>query len=240
MGHRPMMKCVLIQVVLVLAIIETCAAFYLPGVAPREFQDGDKVNLKVIRIDSVKTQLPYEYYALPFCRPPEIINAAENLGEVLRGDQIQNSLYQLFMRKEESCKILCRKDYDEEWMQMFEEKVHDQYRVHWIVDNLPAATKVMREDASFSYERGYPLGFVGGSQVMNNKYIEEGVPYIYNHMRLVIKYHKDAQSFTGSRVVGFEVEPFSVKHKYTDYPALKSCSPLVAVNNAMEPMRVDK
>jgi len=27
-----------------------------------------QVNLKVIRIDSVKTQLPFEYYALPFCQ----------------------------------------------------------------------------------------------------------------------------------------------------------------------------
>merc|ERR1711968_64996 len=107
-------------------------AFYLPGVAPREFQDGEKVNLKVIRIDSVKTQLPYEYYALPFCQPPEIINAAENLGEVLRGDRIENSLYKLFMNVEESCKILCRQEYTEDQMKEFAEKVHDEYRVHWL------------------------------------------------------------------------------------------------------------
>jgi hypothetical protein len=36
---------------------------------------GRQVNLKVIRIDSVKTQLPYEYYALPFCQasPPILL-----------------------------------------------------------------------------------------------------------------------------------------------------------------------
>jgi transmembrane 9 superfamily protein 2/4 len=225
--------------------VEVASSFYLPGVAPREFEDGAVVNLKVIRIDSVKTQLPFEYYALPFCQPPEIINAAENLGEVLRGDRIENSLYQLFMNVEESCKILCKLEYNEEQMGEFAEKVNDEYRVHWIVDNLPAATRVVRDVSdgnvlTYSYERGYPLGFVGGTEIMRNKYIEVGVPYIHNHVRLIVKFHKDKDSFSGSRVVGFEVEPFSVKHKYDDWPTLRSCSPLQAVRSDMEPQRVDK
>ena len=43
---------------------------------------------------SVKN-LPYEYYSLPYCRPEKIIASAENLGEVLRGDRIDNSPYQV-------------------------------------------------------------------------------------------------------------------------------------------------
>lgn len=42
-----------------------------------------------------------------------------------------------------------------------------------------------------------------------------GVPYLNNHLRFIIKYHKDAEAFVGSRIVGFEVEAFSVKHTYT-------------------------
>jgi hypothetical protein len=53
------------------------------------------VNSKVNKISSTKTALPYEYYSLPFCRPDPIINSAENLGAVLRGDRILNSLYQV-------------------------------------------------------------------------------------------------------------------------------------------------
>ena len=41
----------------------------------------------------MKTQLPYDYYSLPFCRPPTIEESAENLGEVLSGDRIENSMY---------------------------------------------------------------------------------------------------------------------------------------------------
>jgi hypothetical protein len=33
--------------------------FYLPGVAPREFKEGDNVPLKVDKISSVRSQLPY-------------------------------------------------------------------------------------------------------------------------------------------------------------------------------------
>ena len=43
---------------------------------------------------SAKSALPIEYYSLPFCRPAKIVSSAENLGEVLRGDRIYNSLYQ--------------------------------------------------------------------------------------------------------------------------------------------------
>ena len=39
------------------------------------------------------------------------------------------------------------------------------------------------------------------------------MPYVYNHLRFVIKFHKDT-AFTGARIVGFEVEPLSVKHQY--------------------------
>ena len=39
--------------------------------------------------NEVKTQLPYDYYTLPFCRPSLITPSAENLGEILEGDRIE-------------------------------------------------------------------------------------------------------------------------------------------------------
>jgi transmembrane 9 superfamily protein 2/4 len=49
--------------------------------------------VKVNKLSSIKTQLPYDYYSLDYCKPAEIVNSAENLGEVLRGDRIENSPY---------------------------------------------------------------------------------------------------------------------------------------------------
>ena len=46
---------------------------------------------------SVKTQLPYDYYALPFCKPSDskLHYKPENLGEILRGDRIVNTPYEV-------------------------------------------------------------------------------------------------------------------------------------------------
>ena len=51
------------------------------------------------KLSSPKTQLPYDYYSLPFCKPEEVSRQAENLGEVMSGAIIQNSPYELFMGK---------------------------------------------------------------------------------------------------------------------------------------------
>ncbi len=58
---------------------------------------------------------------------------------------------------------------------------------------------------------------------------EDGRLLLHNHLRFTILYHRDAETDL-SRIVGFEVEPFSVKHKYdgkynADKPALKTCNP---------------
>ena len=55
------------------------------------------------------TQLPYDYYSLKYCRPIEGIKPyAENLGEFLSGDRIENSPYDINMLQEEYCKVLCQ------------------------------------------------------------------------------------------------------------------------------------
>ena len=91
----------------------------------------DLVGLKVNKISSVKNQLPYEYYSLPYCRPEKIQQSAENLGEVLRGDRIENSLYQIQMRVDEQCKILCRiPALTTAQSNAFRAKIEDDYRVN--------------------------------------------------------------------------------------------------------------
>jgi transmembrane 9 superfamily member 2/4 len=53
----------------------------------------DELQVKVNKLSSIKTQLPYDYYFLDYCKPEAIKNSAENLGEVLHGDRIENSVY---------------------------------------------------------------------------------------------------------------------------------------------------
>merc|ERR1719331_2293799 len=111
-------------------------------------------------------------------------------------------------------KVLCRKQLSQPSAKLLAQRIKEDYRVHLIMDNLPAATKMIREmpDGKMitMYDRGYPLGFIGSVERPGSV---EGTPYLYNHLRFVIKFHKE-DSFIGARVVGFEVEPHSVKHQY--------------------------
>ena len=130
------------------------------------------MNFKVNSLTSDKTALPVEYYKLPFCQPPRIRSSAENLGEVLRGDRIFNSLYQMQTKLDETCKVVCRgAPLTKAQAQMLKKFIDDEYRVNMILDNLPAAVRVdyFDEDSETHkslYERGFPVGFKDdGSQI---------------------------------------------------------------------------
>ncbi|CAM9590801.1 unnamed protein product, partial [Heterosigma akashiwo] len=47
------------SVLIIVFTVFTTEGFYLPGVAPRNFNDGEKVDLKVNKLTSHETQLPY-------------------------------------------------------------------------------------------------------------------------------------------------------------------------------------
>ena len=61
---------ILIPMLLVQFSCDICDAFYVPGVAPQDFAENDKIDVRAIKMTSSHTQLPYEYYSLPFCKPP--------------------------------------------------------------------------------------------------------------------------------------------------------------------------
>eukprot|EP00931_Biecheleriopsis_adriatica_P105982 TRINITY_DN804_c0_g1_i1.p1 TRINITY_DN804_c0_g1~~TRINITY_DN804_c0_g1_i1.p1 ORF type:complete len:628 (+),score=125.06 TRINITY_DN804_c0_g1_i1:77-1960(+) len=188
------------------ALVRPAAGFYLPGVAPIEYQQDAPVDLKVNKLTSVKTQLPYDYYTLPFCQPKTIMASAENLGEILEGDRIENSPYEIFMRKDEICKILCKIVLTDEMKKKFQSMIKDEYLVNWIVDNLPAATKYVRPNkAEMTYVNGFPVGVE-----RNGKF------FIHNHVRINLKYHENPERYEGYRIVGFEVEPFSMTQGNSD------------------------
>jgi transmembrane 9 superfamily protein 2/4 len=197
--------------------------------------------MKVNKLTSVKTQLPYAYYSLPVCKPATVLDKALNLGEVLSGDRIQNSLYDLRMGVNEQCRILCKSLYSSKQTEQFISMIADEYRVHWIIDNLPSAIRVYDdEDPTKEYfENGYPLGVMAPDANGQQMY------GLYNHIRFVIQYHQNSTNYEGSRVVGFIVQPFSVKHKYdqwnedTGKVSLSTCKKGKSVDHTMEPMLIN-
>ncbi|KAF3647190.1 Transmembrane 9 superfamily member 9 [Capsicum annuum] len=189
------------------------------------FYQGDPLNIKVNKLSSTKTQLPYDFYYLKYCKPTEILNTAENLGEVLRGDRIENSVYTFQMRQEQPCQVVCRQKLNAKSAKNFKEKIDDEYRVNMILDNLPVAVLRQRRDGSQSttYEHGFRVGFKG-----NYAGSKEGKYFINNHLSFRVMYHRDAKTDT-ARIVGFEVTPNSINHEYKEWneknPQVTTCNP---------------
>ncbi|XP_052159397.1 transmembrane 9 superfamily member 7-like [Oryza glaberrima] len=216
----------LLAAALLLSAASPARAFYLPGVAPRDFQKDDELQVKVNKLSSTKTQLPYDYYFLDYCKPEAIKNSAENLGEVLRGDRIENSVYNFKMRRDETCKVVCRSKLSPEAAKNFKEKIDDEYRVNMILDNLPVVVPRQTREGSQtpSFEHGYRVGY----KLKDDKY------YINNHLSFKVLYHEDSNS-PDARIVGFHVIPSSIKHEYSAWddknPTVQTCN----ANNKITP-----
>ncbi|MBN3302644.1 TM9S4 protein, partial [Amia calva] len=205
----------------VLSILHAANSFYVPGVAPINFHQNDVVEIKAVKLTSSRTQLPYEYYSLPFCRPEKIVYKGENLGEVLRGDRIVNTPFALTMNTDKPCEVLCDKPnkpvkLSVEKSKLIAERIKEEYYVHLIADNLPVATRLeffpnregedeQKKDSlrDVQFEHGYRLGFSD-----SNKF------YLHNHLSFILYYHKEKveqDEEHNFRVVRFEVVPQSVR-----------------------------
>ncbi|CAJ0944442.1 unnamed protein product, partial [Mesorhabditis belari] len=193
-------------------LLDRIATFYVPGVAPVEFAERDSIEVKGIKLTSTKTVIPYEYYALPFCRPKGKLHYnSENIGELLRGDRIVNTPLEFKMAVNVSCASSCvdsteitlTKEQSAELMS----RIREDYHVHLLVDNLPVSTRLELRGNDESavpeiyYDIGYKLGTIG----------DKGEVILHNHLDFVLKYHKQAgPDGVKYRVVGFEVHPRSI------------------------------
>jgi transmembrane 9 superfamily member 2/4 len=214
------------------------SAFYLPGVSPTNWVKLDKISVKAEQLSSARTHLPYEYFWLPFCEPADhvIEHQALNLGEVLAGQRIYNSGYNLVVMEDQKCKILCRKKIDGQQVKEFSTMIEEEYRVNFVADNLPVGMISSSQQESLNdgdapgreaivnfYEMGYPLGHSIKQSILPEE--DELEPeqkallalppkiVINNHLSFQVSVYEDPNAFDGYRIVGFEVTPSSVDHK---------------------------
>lgn len=161
----------------------TCHAFYLPGTTPESYRQGSKIDLKVVKLTSVHTHLPYEFYSLPFCAPERARRTVENLGEILGGDRIMESLYDIRMLQPVEFKLLdCPEKpmkYTSEDIEKFRSRIEDEYRIHWLLDNLPSAVVISAPGEKVKYALGFPIGHHDKAT---------GAYVLYNHVSITINY----------------------------------------------------
>jgi transmembrane 9 superfamily member 2/4 len=154
-----------------------------------------------------------EYYGLPYCQPVAgPVMDHQNFGQYLAGDRIQSSPYILKMKQDMFCEQLCvshlgRTDGPFRTPNKSVKAIRQNYHNNWIVDNLPAASKLKNDwQTEIQYFQGFPVGFVSDDKARK--------AYINNHVNIEIMYHNAMEYQTdGFRVVRFTIEPFSIHHE---------------------------
>ncbi|KIW02341.1 uncharacterized protein PV09_06482 [Verruconis gallopava] len=210
----------LLLVLSVLSLSSFANAFYIPGYSIKSYRDGETIPLFWNKLFSDRTQLQYAYAELPFVCPPSGrkrlsgltsgTSLTLNLGEVLRGDRITVSDYELVVGEDQEVSYLCSKEVDAKALRWARDLISDNYEAEWIVDNLPGATSFVTTDKSRKYyAAGFKLGYVDYDPATLKP-----LYYINNHVTLVIRYHR-APGKDGDNgrkvVVGFEVYPKSIE-----------------------------
>ncbi|GMP35521.1 hypothetical protein CsSME_00007919 [Camellia sinensis var. sinensis] len=236
-----------IWVLFVCLIAELGHGFYLPGSYPHKYGIGNTLSVKVNSLTSIDTEMPFSYYSLPFCKPEEgVKDSAENLGELLMGDRIENSPYRFKMNTNETEIFLCKTSpLSADEFKIMKRRIDEMYQVNLILDNLPAI-RYTKKEGFFLRWTGYPIGIK----------VEESY-YVFNHLKFTVLVHKYEETnvagvmgtgdaaeviptghpglqVPGYMVVGFEVIPYSCQHNaeslkklniYDKYPSAIKCDP---------------
>ncbi|KAI8557948.1 hypothetical protein RHMOL_Rhmol04G0050700 [Rhododendron molle] len=223
-------------------VLTACNGFYLPGSYMHTYSTGEEIYAKVNSLTSIETELPFSYYSLPYCKPHGgIKKSAENLGELLMGDQIDNSPYRFRMNVNESVFICTTPPLSEHEVKLLKQRTRDLYQVNMILDNLPAMRYAQQNGVKIQWT-GFPVGYTPSNS---------NDDYIINHLKFIVKVHEyegtgveiigtgeegmgviseaEKKKASGYEIVGFEVVPCSVKYdpesaKLHMYDRVKSVS----------------
>lgn len=222
-------------------------SFYLPGLAPVNYCEEGKatgtcqphVILYVNRLNSEEAVIPYEYNHFDFCAADESESPVENLGQVVFGERIRPSPYNISFLKDVNCALVCCKTYDlnkmndVETVNNLKKGMLKNYQHHWIVDTMPVTWCYQVEGNQHFCSTGFPMGCYVNSAgqpkdacVMNTMFNKPDTFYIFNHVDITIRYHSgEAETWgvgfkdKGGRIVRIKIRPRSIKNQIE-----KSCT----------------
>ncbi|KAL9228581.1 hypothetical protein vseg_004143 [Gypsophila vaccaria] len=102
------------------------------------YNDGDFVPFLANKIGPLNNPSEtYEYYELPFCPPDQLIKQKESLGEVLNGDRLTNSRYDIKFKEIKEGTVLCTKTLKREEVANFRDAIRREFYFQMLYDDLP-------------------------------------------------------------------------------------------------------
>ncbi|GIL84591.1 hypothetical protein Vretimale_14585 [Volvox reticuliferus] len=166
----------LLGATMVLALLRAICAYYVPGTYPAEFKVGEVLEVHASSLTSFDTELPFDYYSVPFCKPAEgvkrIANTA-NPGTILEGIRIENSPYNFTMKIKQTGRLACPTGsygpLTVKEVKMLKRLIDQHYRVNLILDNLPVTVYDLLNENNEFLRPGFEVGYkVGEKYYLNN------------------------------------------------------------------------
>lgn len=225
------------------------SGFYLPGLAPVNYCKKSEAMAKgtcksdipvyVNRLNTEEMVMPYEYHYFDFCTLPKekegSLSPVENLGQVIFGERIRPSPYNISFLEDQTCTELCRKKYiphdeaSELKLLILKRGMSLNYQHHWIIDNMPVTWCYGLINNEIFCNRGFPMGcYMTGvasvddlcTYLVGKAFWKPQTYYLFNHVDLKIIYHSGenedwGSSFqeNGGRIIAIKITPRSIKHE---------------------------
>ncbi|KAK7597854.1 hypothetical protein V9T40_010079 [Parthenolecanium corni] len=244
--------------------LELILGFYLPGLAPvnycrkTESVDPKKscrstVPLFVNRLNTEELIAPFEYHQFDFCLGDEKSSPVENLGQVIFGERIRPSPYEIeFLQDKKCAKVCAPKVYrpgdseSKSKLRFLKRGMSLNYQHYWIVDNMPVTWCYILSNNEQQCNVGFPMGcynsksqandictsLVGAARIANDQY------YLFNHVDLTIIYHSgeneewgDSFQSNGGRIIAIKVTPRSIRHRDLENPTCDDDEPMSFPND---------
>ncbi|XP_070555515.1 transmembrane 9 superfamily member 2-like [Ptychodera flava] len=242
--------CVLLSIVILTENVVSTVAWYVPGSPVSEYcsppttkalheKDNDcksKIPVSVNRLDSSRKYVPYDYTRFDFCDLPADSYVKENLGQVLEGDRLYKSPYDITFMKSENCSTVCHKTIKSGSLQWnyLKEAIDFNYQHHWYVDDLPVLWCYDANVLSYCLSI-FPVGChvtAAGNRmdacVILPAFKEPDTYYLFNHLDFVIWFNpvkqsdsKDSHQLHGN-IVKVSVSPQSIDYSRTGKVDCKS------------------
>jgi hypothetical protein len=163
-------------------------------------------------MNSDRTLFPFYYYGLPVCGNTDFKEVVYELGEMLTGNSLFDTVYNPVMDMNDlTCKVACKKKIANEYdYKIYKWVIDEMYTSTWFADGLPAARNLTYLGESSYYEKvWHEAGIPIGDKYMVN---DQWKYKIYNHLTFVIHVHKSHSALNKDgnyySVVDFNIVPY--------------------------------
>jgi len=156
-------------------------------------------------LESRKSSLNFDFYTLNWCSNSKGVGYnPETFGTSLTGTPLVEAPYEYKLDVDRNW-VSCMKTLSHSEVQSFSFFMQHNYTYTLYMDDLPSATIVRDEhdrDLPPNYFEGIPIGIFSMPSRSEHKIM------IYNHLDITVLVHHTIEGH--QRIVGFDVEPFSI------------------------------